>query len=110
VADLDLTKSSLVFRINGVGVNFLRHSSEWRWPSDESFTEDGMRRLVFKDHYADLPDYLKGFSYTHAVMRNAENLEHVAFELAEDNLAEGVRYLEVRYAPQNYINDRLDAE
>jgi adenosine deaminase len=75
-----------------------------------SYTEEGMRRLVFKDHYADLPDYLKGFSCTHAVMQNAENLERVAFELAEDNLAEGVRYLEVRYAPQNYINDRLDME
>jgi adenosine deaminase len=69
-----------------------------------------MRRLVFKDHYADLPDYLKGFAYTHAVMQDTENLERVAFELAEDNLAEGVRYLEVRYAPQNYINDRLGIE
>jgi len=75
-----------------------------------SYTEDGMRRLVFKDNYANLPEYLKGFAYTHAVMQNAENLERVAFELAEDNLAEGVRYLEVRYAPQNYINDRLDIE
>src|SRR6266850_2256954 len=55
-----------------------------------SYTEHGMRRLVFKDHYADLPDYLKGFAYTHAVMQSAENLERVAFELAEDNLAEGV--------------------
>ena len=75
-----------------------------------SYTEDGMRRLVFKNHYANLPEYLRGFAYTHAVMQNAENLERVAFELAEDNLAEGVRYLEVRYAPQNYINDRLDIE
>ena len=75
-----------------------------------AYTEDGMRRLVFKDHYADLPEYLKGFSYTHAVMQTPENLERVAFELAEDNLAEGVRYLEVRYAPQNYINDQLDME
>ncbi len=75
-----------------------------------SYTEDGMRRLVFKNHYANLPEYLQGFAYTHAVMQNAENLERVAFELAEDNLAEGVRYLEVRYAPQNYINDRLDIE
>src|SRR5437867_3206378 len=40
-----------------------------------AYTEDGMRRLVFKDHYAHLPDYLKGFSYTHAVMQNTENLE-----------------------------------
>jgi adenosine deaminase len=75
-----------------------------------SYTEDGLRRLVFKDRYANLPQYLKGFAYTHAVMQDAESLERIAFELAEDNLAEGVRYVEVRYAPQNYINDRLGIE
>jgi adenosine deaminase len=75
-----------------------------------SFTEDGLRRLVFKDKYANLPEYLKGFAYTCAVMQDAESLERVAFELAEDNLAEGVRYIEVRYAPQLHINDRLDME
>ena len=75
-----------------------------------SFTEEGLRRLVFKNHYENLPDYLKGFAYTHAVMQGAENLERIAFELAEDNLAEGVRYLEVRYAPQNYLNAQLNME
>ncbi len=75
-----------------------------------SNTEDGLRRLVFKDVYADLPDYLKGFAYTCAVMQDAESLERIACELAEDNLAEGVRYIEVRYAPQLHINDRLTME
>ena len=32
--------------------------------------------------------------------RSQENLERVAFEFAEDNYAEGVRYFEVRFAPQ----------
>jgi adenosine deaminase len=75
-----------------------------------SYTEDGLRRLVFKDTYADLPEYLRGFAYTCAVMQTAESLERIAFELAEDNLAEGVRYIEVRYAPQLHINDRLSME
>jgi adenosine deaminase len=75
-----------------------------------SYTEDGLRRLVFKDKYANLPDYLKGFAYTCAVMQDAESLERIAFELAEDNLAEGVRYIEVRYAPQLHINERLNME
>src|SRR5713226_7970315 len=75
-----------------------------------SHTEDGLRRLVFKDTYANLPDYLKGFAYTCAVMQDAESLERIAFELAEDNLAEGVRYIEVRFAPQLHINDRLGTE
>jgi len=75
-----------------------------------SYTEDGLRRLVFKDKYANLPEYLKGFAYTCAVMQNAENLERIAFELAQDNLSEGVRYIEVRYAPQLHINDHLAME
>src|SRR5664279_5393903 len=75
-----------------------------------SCTEDGLRRLVFKDRYRNLPEYLKGFAFTCAVMQDAESLERIAFELAEDNLAEGVRYIEVRYAPQLHINDRLSLE
>src|SRR5438034_11217983 len=75
-----------------------------------SYTEEGLRELVFKDNYESLPDYLKGFALTCAVMQDAENLERIAFELAEDNLAEGVRYIEVRYAPQLHISDRLDME
>ncbi len=65
-----------------------------------SNTESGLRDLVFKDHYRDLPDYLHGFAYTCAVLRDAESLERVAYELGQDCLAEGVRYLEVRFAPQ----------
>ena len=75
-----------------------------------SYTEDGLRRLVFKDKYASLPEYLKGFAYTCAVMQTAESLERIACELAEDNLSEGVRYIEVRYAPQLHVNDRLNTE
>ena len=65
-----------------------------------SYTESGLRKLVFKPKYKDLPDYLKGFAYTCAVLHSTENLERVARELVEDNIAEGVRYIEVRYAPQ----------
>ena len=75
-----------------------------------SYTEDGLRRLVFKDKYASLLQYLQGFAYTCAVMQTAESLERIAYELAEDNLAEGVRYIEVRLAPQLHINDRLSME
>ena len=55
-----------------------------------SSSESGLRRLVFKDSYRDLPEYLHGFAYTCAVLRRAENLERVAAELVEDNAAEGV--------------------
>ncbi len=75
-----------------------------------SFTEEGLRELVFKDRYESLAEYLKGFEYTVAVLQSAENLERVAYELMEDNIREGVRYVEVRFAPQLHINDHLQLE
>jgi adenosine deaminase len=75
-----------------------------------SNTTDGLSRLVFKKHYADLTEYLRGFACTCAVMHDAESLERIACELAEDNLAEGVRYIEVRFAPQLHVHDKLTLE
>jgi len=72
-----------------------------------SYEEAGLRERVFKDRYADLPDYLRGFAYTCAVLRTPEALERTAYELAEDNLAEGVRYIEVRFAPQLHSDHAL---
>lgn len=69
-----------------------------------SNTAEGLLETVFKSKYTDLPDYLKGFAYTTAVLQTPEALERVAQELAEDNIAEGVRYIEVRYAPQLHLN------
>lgn len=68
-----------------------------------SETEDGLKELVFKEKYQDLPDYLQGFGLTCAVLQTPENLERAAYELALDNIAENVRYIEVRYAPQLHI-------
>ncbi|MEM6797104.1 MAG: adenosine deaminase family protein [Acidobacteriota bacterium] len=73
-----------------------------------SYTPEGLLELVFKESYRDLPDYLHGFAYTCAVLRDEEALERVAFELAEDCLAEGVSYIEVRFAPQLHVGDDLD--
>jgi adenosine deaminase len=58
-----------------------------------SYTEDGMYDLVFKDKYKDLPDYLQGFGYSIAVMQDPESLERIAYEFAQDNIAEGVCYM-----------------
>jgi adenosine deaminase len=68
-----------------------------------SYSEAGMRKLVFKDTYKDLPEYLHGFMYTCAVMTDLDNLTRIAQELVEDNAAEGVRYIEVRFAPQLHV-------
>mgnify|MGYP001158167550 CR=1 FL=1 len=75
-----------------------------------SGTEAGLRELVYKETYAGLPDYLRGFAYTVAVMQDPESIERIAYELAVDNLEEGVRYIEVRYAPQLHIHGNFTAE
>ncbi len=73
-----------------------------------SYTVEGLLELVFKENYRDLTDYLHGFSYTSPVLCDEEALERAAFELAEDSLAEGVLYLEVRFAPQLHVRPDLE--
>jgi len=46
-----------------------------------------------------LEDYLQRFTVTLSVMQTAAALERIAYELAIDAAADGVRYIEVRYAP-----------
>ncbi len=70
-----------------------------------SYTVEGLRELVFKESYKNLPEYLEGFQYTTAVMRDAEAIERIAYEFCLDNQAEGVRYVEVRFAPQLSVRD-----
>jgi adenosine deaminase len=65
-----------------------------------SYTEEGMRELVFKDRYKDLPDYLQGFHYSCSVMQDLNALERVAYEFAWDCYKDGVIYVEPRYSPE----------
>ena len=74
------------------------------------YTEEGLQEKVFKKRYNSLVEYLKGFAYTSAVLQNKESLERTAYELALDNFNEGVRYIEVRFAPQLHINDNQSFE
>jgi len=73
-----------------------------------SETPEGLEALVFRPRYANLNEYLEGFRYTVAVLQDEEALERTARELAEDSQAEGVRYLEVRFAPQLHVRPGFD--
>jgi adenosine deaminase len=73
-----------------------------------SYTEEGLRQKVFKSHYKSLEEYLVGFCYTTAVMQTPEALEQTAYEFAQDNIDEGVVYVEVRFAPQLHVNEKQD--
>ncbi|MCR4784675.1 MAG: adenosine deaminase family protein [bacterium] len=75
-----------------------------------SYTEEGLNELVFRSHYNSLVEYLQGFNYTCAVLTDAEALERTAYELAWDNINEGVRYIEVRFAPQLHIRPNFSLE
>lgn len=75
-----------------------------------SYTEEGMNTLVYKPEYASLVEYLQGFMYTGAVMRDEEALERVAYELAWDCFKEGVRYIESRFAPQLHMGYGMSFE
>lgn len=46
-----------------------------------------------------LPEYLRGFAHTIAVMQTEEALERVAYEQAEDLHRDGIVYFETRFAP-----------
>lgn len=72
-----------------------------------AYTEKELKQKVFKEKYNDLGEYLSGFQYTCAVMQREASLERIARELAEDNIAEGVRYIEVRFAPQLHQHRHL---
>lgn len=52
-----------------------------------------------------LEDYLTRFDITLGVMQTEGAIERIAFELGEDAAADGVRYIEVRFAP--VLNQRL---
>lgn len=75
----------------------LSKASSLKLPSE---TEEGLRELVFKDTYSDLPDYLQGFQYTCAAMQSKEAIERVAYEFAWDCFFDGVLYVEPRYSPE----------
>jgi len=85
----------------------LAKAASVKLPSSE---ETGLNELVFKQRYANLGEYLTGFAYTVAVLQNHEHLERAACELAEDAYSEGVRYIEVRFAPQLHVTHSTEIQ
>ena len=75
-----------------------------------SYTPEGLNKLVFKDQYQDLTEYLQGFALVLPVMQNPENLERISYEFAKDSIEDGVCYVEVRFAPQLHINNKQNID
>jgi adenosine deaminase len=60
---------------------------------------DALRDHMRVSDAHNLEEYLERFSITLSVMQTAAALERIAYELAIDAAADGVRYIEVRYSP-----------
>jgi len=68
-----------------------------------------LERLLIAGPWCEsLVDYLKAFDITTSVMQTAESLRRATYELAEDNAAENVRYLEIRFSPILHTNNGLN--
>jgi adenosine deaminase len=65
---------------------------------------EALRAYMRVDDARHLEDYLARFETTLSVMQTAEALERIAYELGADAAADGVRYLEARFAP--WLNTR----
>ncbi|HON19370.1 MAG TPA: adenosine deaminase [Salinivirgaceae bacterium] len=54
-----------------------------------------------------LSDYLRAFDITCSVLQWEDALERATYELAEDCVAENIRYLEIRFSPVLHLNKGL---
>lgn len=71
---------------------------EYGVPMPEA-SADALAHHMYVRDARHLEDYLTRFDVTLGVMQSARALERISFELGEDAAADGVRYIEVRYAP-----------
>ena len=71
---------------------------------------DSLRSYMRVDDARNLEDYLERFAITLSVMQTESALERIAYELAEDSARDGVRYIEVRYAPVLNVREGLSLE
>ncbi len=71
---------------------------------------EALREYMTVSDAQNLEEYLERFAITLSVMQTDTSLERVAYELAEDAARDGVRYLEVRYAPVLNVREGLSLE
>src|SRR4051812_32245557 len=82
---------------------------EYRKPMPRDDVES-LTDYMLVDDAKSLEDYLARFDVTLGVMQTFEALERIAYELSIDAAHDGVRYIEVRYAPVLNIREGLTLE
>jgi len=71
---------------------------------------DSLREHMVVRDARNLEEYLERFEITLSVMQTESALERIAYELAEDASNDGVRYIEMRYAPVLNVRRGLSLE
>ncbi len=74
-----------------------------RLPSD-------LETALFPPKRCGLESYLRAFEVTVAVLQDQDSLARAAYELCEDAAAEGVIYMEIRFAPLLHLRGGLSGE
>src|SRR6476660_6646232 len=82
---------------------------EYRKPMPRDDAES-LAEYMRVDDARSLEDYLARFDVTLSVMQTAEALERIAYELSIDAARDGVRYIEMRYAPVLNVRGGLSLE
>ncbi len=74
-------------------------------------SEAGLHDVLLQiDHSETLEAFLAWFRYSIPLMQSKDALRRIAYELAEDNAKENVRYLEVRFGPILHTEEGLTLE
>ena len=69
---------------------------------------EGLEEILKQiDHSDTLEAYLSWFRYSIPLMQSKTTLARAAYELAEDNAKENVKYLEIRYSPILHTEEGL---
>lgn len=106
-----LPKTDLHVHLDGsVRIDTLIELAKKQKISLPSFTQEGLNELIFKDKYLNLNEYLSGFNYILQIMQDPQNLEQISYEFAQDSIADGVCYVEVRFAPEFHVNNYQDID
>jgi len=104
----DIPKCDLHVHLDGsLRINTLIELAQKNGVELPSYSEEELGKTIFSGEFSNLEEYLLGFHYTCAVMTNTDAMERIAYEFAVDNYEEGVRYFEVRFAPQ--LHASMDA-
>jgi adenosine deaminase len=105
---LALPKAELHCHLDGSlrPATLLELGREYGQPMPGDTAEEVAAHMVVSDA-RDLEDYLNRFVITLSVMQRADALERIAYELVVDAARDGVRYIEMRYAPVLCVRDGL---